>query len=83
MLSAEQDNRAVSECEVKVTLNATETGEPIRKHFRRFFTEPAEKPRSTSEGRLRRDPAGRNKPRDEQGAPLPDARSDQVRDAPQ
>jgi hypothetical protein len=33
MRSAEQDNRAVSECEVKVTLNATETGEPIRKHF--------------------------------------------------
>jgi hypothetical protein len=33
MLSAEQDNRAVSECEVKVTLNATEAGEPIRKHF--------------------------------------------------
>ena len=23
----------MSECEVKVTLNATETGEPIRKHF--------------------------------------------------
>lgn len=33
----------MSESEVKVTLNATETGEPIRKHFTRFFTEPAEK----------------------------------------
>jgi hypothetical protein len=33
MLSPEEDNRAVSESEVKVTLNATDTGEPIRKHF--------------------------------------------------
>jgi hypothetical protein len=33
MLSPEEDNRAVSESEVKVTLKATETGEPIRKHF--------------------------------------------------
>jgi hypothetical protein len=33
MLSPEMDNRAVSESEVKVTLNATEAGEPIRKQF--------------------------------------------------
>jgi hypothetical protein len=33
MLSPEKDDRAVSESEVKVTLNAMETGEPIRKHF--------------------------------------------------
>jgi hypothetical protein len=33
MLSPEEDNRAVSESEVKATLNATDTGEPIRKHF--------------------------------------------------
>src|SRR5215204_1310791 len=33
MLSPEADNRAASESEVKVTLNATEAGEPIRKHF--------------------------------------------------
>jgi hypothetical protein len=33
MLSLEEDNRAVSENEMKVTLNAMEAGEPIRKHF--------------------------------------------------
>jgi hypothetical protein len=33
MLSPEEDNRAVSESEVKVTLKATETGKPIRKYF--------------------------------------------------
>jgi len=33
MLSPEEDNRAVSESKAKVTLNATEAGEPIRKHF--------------------------------------------------
>jgi hypothetical protein len=37
MLSPEEDNRAVSESEVKVTLNATEAGEPIRKHFSDVF----------------------------------------------
>ena len=37
MLSPEEDNRAVSECEVKVTLNATEAGESIRKHFTRVL----------------------------------------------
>jgi hypothetical protein len=46
MLSPEQDNRAVSECEVKVTLDATEADEPIRKHFRNVLIEPANKPRS-------------------------------------
>jgi hypothetical protein len=33
MLSPEEDNRAASETEVKVTLSATEAGESIRKHF--------------------------------------------------
>jgi hypothetical protein len=33
MLSPEKDDCAVSESKVKVTLNATETGEPTRKHF--------------------------------------------------
>jgi hypothetical protein len=33
MLSPEKSNRAVSESEVKVTLNAMEADEPIRKHF--------------------------------------------------
>jgi hypothetical protein len=37
MLSAEKENRAVSGCEVKVTRNATSTGEPIRKRFTRIF----------------------------------------------
>jgi hypothetical protein len=43
MLSPGEDNRAVSECEVKVTRNATETGEPIRKRFTRVLREPARK----------------------------------------
>ena len=42
MLSPGKDNCAVSESEVKVTPNATEMGEPIRKHSPRFFIEPAE-----------------------------------------
>jgi hypothetical protein len=62
MLSPEEDNRAASESEVKVTLSATEADEPIRKYSATFFIEPANKPRSTSKVRLRRDPAGRNKP---------------------
>jgi hypothetical protein len=33
MLSPEKDNCAVSESEVKVTLNATEASEPTGKHF--------------------------------------------------
>jgi hypothetical protein len=33
MLSPEEDNRAVSESEVKAKLNATEAGKPNRKHF--------------------------------------------------
>jgi hypothetical protein len=33
MLSPEEDNCAVSESKVKVMLNATEAGEPIREHF--------------------------------------------------
>jgi hypothetical protein len=37
LLSPEKDNRAVSESEVKVTLNATATSEPIKKHFTRVF----------------------------------------------
>jgi len=37
MLSLVEDNRAVSESEVKVTLNATEAGKPIRKHFTKVF----------------------------------------------
>jgi hypothetical protein len=37
MLSAEKENRAVSECEVKVERNATSTGEPIRRRFTRIF----------------------------------------------
>jgi hypothetical protein len=37
MLLAEKENRAVSECEVKVTRNAAATGEPIRKRFTRIF----------------------------------------------
>ena len=42
MLSPEKDNCAVSESKVKVTLNATETGEPISKTLQQgFFTEPA------------------------------------------
>jgi len=41
MLLAEKENRAVSECEVKVTRNAAATGEPIRKRFTRIFIEPA------------------------------------------
>ncbi len=43
MLSPEKDNRAVSESEMKVTLNATETGEPARKPFTKVLTEPARK----------------------------------------
>jgi hypothetical protein len=37
MLSPERDNRAVSESELKITLNATETGEPTRRRFARSF----------------------------------------------
>jgi hypothetical protein len=37
MLSPEEDNRAVSESEVKVTLSAMETSEPIRNHFTKVF----------------------------------------------
>jgi hypothetical protein len=33
MLPPGADNRAESECEVKVTLNETESREPIKKHF--------------------------------------------------
>jgi len=43
MLSPEMDTRAVSESEVKVTLNATEAGEPIRKHFSNVLHQPARK----------------------------------------
>ena len=32
----------MSESEVKATPKATETGEPIRKHFTKVFIEPAE-----------------------------------------
>jgi len=37
MLSLGKDNCAVSESEVKVTPNATETDEPIRKHVTKVF----------------------------------------------
>jgi hypothetical protein len=37
MLSPEKDDCAVSESKVKATLNATETGELIRKHFTKVF----------------------------------------------
>ena len=50
MLSPEKDNCAVSESEVKVTLNATETGEPLRKHFTKVFIEPAEQAALNAQG---------------------------------
>jgi hypothetical protein len=43
MLSPEKGDRSVSESEVKVTLNATATSEPIRKYFTTIFIEPARK----------------------------------------
>jgi len=43
MLSPERDNRAVNESELKIALNATETGQPTRRRFTRVFIEPTSK----------------------------------------
>jgi hypothetical protein len=41
---SEKGNSAVRESEVEITLNATETGETIRRHFPKvFFIEPVKK----------------------------------------